>query len=94
VEQKIKTAPFFTDDREHGLKLTGVAHVAGNNDLAPEPLGERAHKRFSSCVPIGNGKFRASAAKYFGAAIGYAVLVGDADDQTPLTSKRHNFLRT
>jgi hypothetical protein len=94
VEQEIETAPFLPDVREYGLKLTGIAHIAGNSDGTSELLGERANERFGLGVQVGNGEYRTGTAKHFGAAKGYAVPVSDADDQTLLAFKRHTFLRS
>jgi hypothetical protein len=73
--------------------LTGLADIAGNHDRAPEPLRERAHERFGFCVQISNRELRTGAVKHFGAAISYAVPVGDADDQALLAFEQHILLR-
>jgi hypothetical protein len=94
LEQQIKTAPLFADVQEHGLKLTGLAYIAGNNDRSSELLGGRPNERFDLRVQISNAEFRTGAAKHFSAAKGYAIPVSKADDRTLPAFKRHIILRS
>jgi hypothetical protein len=82
MQQEIETAPIIPDAREYRCELTGLAHLAPHNDRALEALGERADVGLRLRIQVRDGKVGAGAAKRAGATIGYAVVVGDADDQS------------
>jgi len=87
VQQEIQLTPFGADLLERCLELPRYAHVAGQQQLAAERVGDGADVRLRFVVEIGRRESGACGCEGACTAGGDAGLIGNADDQTALAGQ-------
>ena len=84
VNDEIEAAPFLGDALKNRLQLTRSAHIERHHDRRFELARQRLDIFLCLVIEIGDREFRPERPKGLGAAPGDRLIIGDADDQTPL----------
>lgn len=85
---EVEPAPAGADRFEHRFEFTRVLDVAGQDQRTVQRLCERSHDQFGLVVEIGRREFGAHRMHHLRAAVGDAVLVGNAQNQSPLACQQ------
>ena len=92
VLHKIEAAPVLRDALINGLELARYRDIAWHENLALQRCHQRTHIGLGLGIEIGDRELSALGAEVACAAIGKAVLVGDADDEALLGAQRGHII--
>ena len=81
MEKEIELAPAFANDVEHRLKLARLPEITGHDHVRAKDFRQRPHIGLSFFVEVSDGKISAHFPERLCAAVGDAVLIGDADNE-------------
>ena len=81
MDENVEPAPLGAHLVEHRLQLSGYGDVDWAGDRGSELLRKRFDKLSCLLVQPGNGEISLQQAKRLGAAVGYGIFVGNAEDE-------------
>ena len=81
VQHEVKLSPALLKLRKHCFELAGLLHIERQDEVGFKLLGQRPDMRFGLGVEIGDGQRSAELVHDLGAAVGNALVVGNADDE-------------
>src|SRR3954451_15583155 len=84
MDEEIEFSPFISDAFKYGLKLTRRVDIERHEDIGIERPRQRFDMLLRLVVEIGDRHLRAQRTERLGAAPGYRLVVGDADDEALL----------